>query len=84
VKVSKSFRKQAAKAERMARAVNDCEMSERFFNLAKAYRSSCTEGEGKPLQKSEAEWQHLRAPRSAVGPHRRNPAWRKENHLCTL
>ena len=39
VKETKFFRKQAAKAERMARAVSDPEISERFLNMAKAYRS---------------------------------------------
>ena len=39
VKESKFFRKQAATAERMARTVSDAEMSERFLNMAKAYRS---------------------------------------------
>src|SRR5258708_5883804 len=33
------IRKQAAKAERMARSVSDAEISERFLNMAKAYRS---------------------------------------------
>jgi hypothetical protein len=39
VKESKFFRKQAAKAERMARSVSDAEISQRFLNMAKAYRS---------------------------------------------
>jgi hypothetical protein len=39
VKETKFFRKQAAKAERMARSAPDAEMSERFMNMAKAYRS---------------------------------------------
>ena len=39
VKESKFFRKQAEKAERMARAVSDAEMSQRFLSMAKAYRS---------------------------------------------
>jgi len=39
VKESKFFRKQAEKAERMARAISDAEISESFLNLAKAYRS---------------------------------------------
>ena len=38
VKETKFFRKQAAKAERMARSASDAEMSERFTNMAKAYR----------------------------------------------
>jgi hypothetical protein len=39
VKESKFFRKQAEKAERMARAVSDAEISQSFLNMAKAYRS---------------------------------------------
>jgi hypothetical protein len=39
VEETKFFRKQAAKAERMARSASDAEMSERFLNMAKAYRS---------------------------------------------
>jgi hypothetical protein len=39
VKETKFFRKQALKAERMARSVSDAEISERFLNMAKAYRS---------------------------------------------
>jgi hypothetical protein len=39
VKQTKFFRKQAAKAERMSRSVSDAEISERFLNMAKAYRS---------------------------------------------
>jgi hypothetical protein len=39
VKESKFFRKQAEKAERMAHAVSDAEISQSFMNMAKAYRS---------------------------------------------
>ncbi len=39
VKETKFFRKQAAKAERMARTASDAEISESFLNMAKAYRS---------------------------------------------
>jgi hypothetical protein len=39
VKEAKFFRKQAAKAERMARSALDVEISERFLNMANAYRS---------------------------------------------
>ena len=38
VKESKFFRKQAEKAERMARALSDTEMSQSFLSMAKAYR----------------------------------------------
>jgi hypothetical protein len=39
VKEAKFFRKQAAKAEQMARATSDPEISQSFLNMAKAYRS---------------------------------------------
>jgi hypothetical protein len=39
VKETKFFRKQAAKAERMARSTPDAEISQSFLNMAKAYRS---------------------------------------------
>jgi hypothetical protein len=39
VQEAKFFRKQAAKAERMARETPDVEASESLSNLAKAYRS---------------------------------------------
>jgi hypothetical protein len=39
IKEVKFFRKQAEKAERMARATADEEASESLFNLAMAYRS---------------------------------------------
>ncbi len=39
VKEAKFFRKQADKAERMARATSDAVMSKNFLNMAKAYRS---------------------------------------------
>ncbi|MEH2515298.1 hypothetical protein V1279_000871 [Bradyrhizobium sp. AZCC 1610] len=39
VKETKFFRKQAAKAERLARSASDPEISQNFLNMAKAYRS---------------------------------------------
>ena len=47
VKETKFFRNQAANAERMARTVSDAEMSERFLNMAKAYRSQADVLKGK-------------------------------------
>jgi hypothetical protein len=38
VKETKFFRKQAKKAERMARAISDTEAAESLSNLAEAYR----------------------------------------------
>jgi hypothetical protein len=39
VKETKIFRKQAAKAERLARAASDAEISQSLLDMAKAYRS---------------------------------------------
>jgi hypothetical protein len=39
VKETKFFRKQADRAERMARSATDTEISEGFLNMARAYRS---------------------------------------------
>jgi hypothetical protein len=39
VKETKFLRRQAEKAERMARTISDAETSENLSNLAKAYRS---------------------------------------------
>jgi len=39
VKETKFFRKQADKAERMARSATDIESSQRYLNMAQAYRS---------------------------------------------
>jgi hypothetical protein len=39
VKEAKYFRKQADKAERMARAASDAEISRDFLNMAEAFRS---------------------------------------------
>jgi hypothetical protein len=39
IKETKFFRKQADKAERMARAISDEETSQNLSNLAQAYRS---------------------------------------------
>jgi hypothetical protein len=53
VKEAKFFRKQAAKAERMARTVADAEISERYLNMAKGYRSQADvlKAKKKPRQK---------------------------------
>jgi len=45
VKETKYFRKQAAKAERMARTVSDAEIAERFLNMEGLSQSGgCAEG----------------------------------------
>jgi hypothetical protein len=38
VKETKFFRKQANKAERMARSATDVEIAQRYLNMAQAYR----------------------------------------------
>jgi hypothetical protein len=55
VKEAKFFRKQAAKAERMARTVADAEISERYLNMAKGYRSQADvlKAKKKPRQKDK-------------------------------
>jgi hypothetical protein len=50
VKEAKFFRKQAAKAERMALTVSDAEISERYLNMAKAYRSQADVLKSKKLK----------------------------------
>ena len=39
VKETKFFRKQADKAERMAQSATDVEISQRYLNMAQAYRN---------------------------------------------
>lgn len=39
VKATKFFRKQADKAERMARIASDDDISQRYLNMARAYRT---------------------------------------------
>jgi hypothetical protein len=50
VKETKFLRKQAAKAERMARSVSDAEISQRFLNMAMAYRSQADVLKAKKLK----------------------------------
>jgi hypothetical protein len=50
VKETKFFRKQAAKAERMARSVSDAEISQRFLNMAMAHRSQADVLKAKKLK----------------------------------
>jgi hypothetical protein len=58
VKEAKFFRKQAAKAECMARTVADAEISERYLNMAKAYRSQADvlKAKKKPRLKAKSGW----------------------------
>jgi hypothetical protein len=57
VKEAKFFRKQAAKAERMARTVADAEISERYLDMAKGYRSQADvlKAKKKPRLKAKKE-----------------------------
>ena len=50
VKETKFFRKQAAKAEPMARSVSDAEISQRLLNMAMAYRSQAAVLKAKKLK----------------------------------
>ena len=54
IKETKFFRKQAEKAERMARATSDEEASQSLSNLAQAYRSQADAlKKSKKLEKQE-------------------------------
>ena len=54
IKETKFFRKQAEKAERMARATSDEEASQSLSNLAQAYRSQADAlKKSKKLEKSK-------------------------------
>ena len=53
VKESKFFRKQAAKAERMAQSTADVEISQRFLSMAKAYRSQADVLKGQKKSKKK-------------------------------
>jgi hypothetical protein len=52
VKEAKFFRKQAEKAERMARSATDAEIAQSFLNMAKAYRSQADVLSAKKKKKS--------------------------------
>jgi hypothetical protein len=56
VKETKFFRKQAVKAERMARSVSDAEISERFLSMAKAYRSQADVLKAKKKSGKKRRW----------------------------
>jgi hypothetical protein len=55
VKETKFFRKQAAKAERMARSASNAEISQSFFNMAKAY---CCQAEVLKMAKKKTDKKH--------------------------
>jgi hypothetical protein len=60
VKEAKFFRKQANKAERMARATSDAEVSQSFLNMAKAYRSQADVLKAKKAQKKSRKKRRYR------------------------
>jgi hypothetical protein len=63
-KETKFFRKQAEKAERMARATSDEEASRNLINLAMAYRSQADAlKRSKKLKKESGEKAELKAKR---------------------
>jgi hypothetical protein len=53
-KETKFFRKQADKAERMARVAADAEVSQSLLSLAKAYRTQADVLKGKRKQKGKS------------------------------
>jgi hypothetical protein len=61
VKETKFFRKQAVKAERMARIASDAEISERFLNMAKAYRSQADVLKAKKLKAKKLKAENRKA-----------------------
>jgi hypothetical protein len=65
VKEIKFFRKQAVKAERMAQAAADPEISQSFLSMARAYRSQA-EGQEKVRQKAALNFFDVARPRHSV------------------
>jgi hypothetical protein len=63
VKESKFFRKQAAKAERMARSALDAEISQSFLNMATAYRSQADVLKAEKLKARKLKARRLKARR---------------------
>jgi hypothetical protein len=61
VKATKFFRKQAVKAERMARSVSDAEMSQSFLSMAKAYRSQADVLKAEKLKAKRLKAKKLKA-----------------------
>ena len=66
VKEAKFFRKQAVKAERMALSVSDAEISQRFLNLAKAYRSQADVLKAKKLKAKKLKAKKMKAKKPKV------------------
>src|SRR5258707_4979530 len=68
VKEPKFCRKQAAKAERMARTVSDTEISQSFLNMAKAYRSQADMLKTKKLKTRKKSGKKRRQPSGLFRP----------------
>jgi len=66
VKETKFFRKQAAKAERMARSVSDFEISQSFLNMAQAYRSQADMLKTKKLKTKKKSGKNPRPPSGLI------------------
>jgi hypothetical protein len=66
VKETKFFRKQAVKAERMALSVSDAEISQRFLNMAKAYRSQADVLKAKKLKAKKLKAKKVKAKKPKV------------------
>jgi hypothetical protein len=66
VNEAKFLRKQASKAERIARSVSDTEISERFLSMAEGYRSQADVLKAKKLKGKK-----LKAGKSAAKKGRR-------------
>jgi hypothetical protein len=60
IKETKFFRKQADRAERMARAISDQETSQNLSNLAQAYRSQADALKKSKLKKSKLKKDKLK------------------------
>ena len=55
VKEFKFFRKQAERAERMAQAASDAEISQSFLNMAKAYRGQANVLKAKAKERAKTK-----------------------------
>jgi len=58
MKETEFFRKQAAKAERIALSASDAEISQSFLNMARAYRSQADvlKARKSPTKSDDQEW----------------------------
>jgi len=61
VKETKFFRKQADKAERMARIASDVDVSQRYLSMARAYRTQAEVLKAKNLKAKNLKAKNLKA-----------------------